>query len=341
MLPGPFSIAVDSTQSWPGVSASMPACTPEPIDDRVFTADSAPRSEVIRAAPDSATSSVGPNSAVDSNPDTGPNTGDSPLLMRVVPKGYPHIHRLIHNPSQPECLGKPPGPLIAAHPICPWEGSNDEVRPRWQLTHEGGNPVTKTPAHSATQHRIANNLAHSKPNLWRTLSTGYPQREDSGINPDTTATPKRFGDIGTAGEAVLARQHGQPAALDAQAKRCSVRLRGGCGPWHDGRREPHDRHGYACEDGSRGSWPGGGCSAGTSACSRRSPRSKVRAGTGRRRPMPEPEEKGKAEHPGPATRGRTIGTQQSRHTLVAADTAVAEVVVKLSPPILSSSTDSP
>ena len=65
--------------------------------------------------------------------DTGPNTGDSPSLMRVVPKGYPHIHRFIHNPSQPECLSEPAGPLFAAHPVGPREGSNDEVRPGWQL----------------------------------------------------------------------------------------------------------------------------------------------------------------------------------------------------------------
>ena len=47
-----------------------------------------------------------------------------------------------------------------------------------------------------------------------------------------------------------------------------LRRRARSGPYGDERRGCCDPHGCASADGSRGSWPGGGCSAGKSACSR-------------------------------------------------------------------------
>jgi len=52
--------------------------------------------------------------------------------------------------------------------------------------------------------------------------------------------------------------------------RC-VRPRARCAPCGDAPRGWRDRHACACADGSRGSWPGAGCSAGRCAWSRRSP----------------------------------------------------------------------
>jgi hypothetical protein len=66
---------------------------------------------------------------------------------------------------------------------------------------------------------------------------------------------------------VTSRKSSLPVSR-ADAGSTQVRRKGACGPWHGEQRGSPVRRGYACAAGTRGSAPGGGCSAGKYACSR-------------------------------------------------------------------------
>ena len=104
-------------------------------------------------------------------------------------------------------------------------------------------------------HRAGDDEAHLGTRVGRVLGSS----SDLGMDDDHGAAggagaAQDGGEIGRAAQAGSGREH-------------RVRPRACRDPWSAGRPGSHGRRGYACADGSRGSWPDGGCSVGTCACS--------------------------------------------------------------------------
>jgi hypothetical protein len=111
-----------------------------------------------------------------------------------------------------------------------------------------------------TYHAGADCLSDHQADL---AGTGILSRFGQQVDHDRTAARPAAslghrGEIGSGTQAVRGGQH-RRGRLRRTARR---------GPYDAGPAGWRVRRGFASADGSRGSWPGGGCSAGRSACSR-------------------------------------------------------------------------
>ena len=124
------------------------------------------------------------------------------------------------------------------------------------LSHQGTQPTADPVAdHRATDGR-ADDEAHADRAVTR-LRGGW-RRGRRAAAPGTTASSTAHG-----GTEVVGRRSRWRAGSTGCLRRTARR-----GPYACGRRGSRSRPGCACADGSRGSWRGGGCSAGRCACSR-------------------------------------------------------------------------
>ena len=137
----------------------------------------------------------------------------------------------------------------------------DTVR---QLTHACAHESPQDPLRTVPDHRIAHSLGHDKTDPRRLTRArvgrvGMHHHEMAARTRSAcSACPSEdCGEIGGGSQPMTPGQH-------ASSLRRTVRS-DPCGDEQPGSRA---RRGSACADGSRGSWPGGGCSAGTCACSR-------------------------------------------------------------------------
>lgn len=131
-------------------------------------------------------------------------------------------------------------------------------------------------AHPVPDDGVADGLAHDETRprrgvLGHAAGTGRIVAVRIQVNhqPPTTCAATaldRRGELGPAGEPGVGRQHGASRWVAG-----GIRPRGCRAPCAGARRRWRDRRGCACAAGNRASWPGGGCSAGKYACSRRLP----------------------------------------------------------------------
>src|SRR6478735_4816116 len=98
---------------------------------------------------------------------------------------------------------------------------------------------------------------------------------DDGARSAAAARADRLAERGTVGQAVIRGQH----RADLGPAGWVVRRRGSCGPCGGATTGSRGPHGCACADGTRAPCDGGGCSAGTYACSWASLHGVVRAVT--------------------------------------------------------------
>ena len=133
--------------------------------------------------------------------------------------------------------------------------------------------VSQSALHAVTGDGVPHGLADHEAHPRRLLRCRIGrQMRDDGARTAAAATTDRLTERGTVGQAVSRGQHradlGRPAA---------VRRRGSCGPCGGARTRSRGRRGCACAGGNRAPCDGGGCSAGTYACSRGSLHGVVRA----------------------------------------------------------------
>ena len=133
--------------------------------------------------------------------------------------------------------------------------------------------VTESALHAVAGHGVADGLADHEAHTHRSRSggslgsagsgTGCEEVDDEGARPRPPATAHRRPEGGGVAKPVGGGQHGagRPAAA-------GLRPPGSCGPCGGARTRSHGRRGCACAGGNRAPCDGGGCSAGTYACSR-------------------------------------------------------------------------
>jgi hypothetical protein len=125
-------------------------------------------------------------------------------------------------------------------------------------------PAALTVAHDRTAGALADHDTDT--GATGALLRAYPHGHAEVVG--TRARPcagHRF-DVPSTAEPRLTREHAATRRHTGRIRRTARR-----GPCGDGRRGSRGRRGCACAAGSRASWPGDGCSAGTYACSRGAP----------------------------------------------------------------------
>ena len=134
-------------------------------------------------------------------------------------------------------------------------------RQRSQLfAHQG----TQTASHPMPHDRIADLRRNDEPGAWRHLLPGRQQVDDQTPGAGTQTALDHRSEVCCGSQTGVCRQHDAATSGD----RAELRPRSRCGPCDDAQTESSDRRGCACADGSRGPWPGGGCSVERCACSR-------------------------------------------------------------------------
>ena len=181
--------------------------------------------------------------------------------------------------------------------------------------------VTKAAFHSIADHGVAHGPADHESHAGRLFTAGDPQVRDQrarrGPPPVAARPPECLG----IGEALCRGYHCRADGVHRPGRGARLRRRGSCGPCGGGWRESPGPRGCACAGGSRAPCAGGGCSAGTYACSRNFLRSTESAPVpgqsvpaqkfGRHRPPTDHDSHG---HAAPVDTGRPANGTRSRET---------------------------
>jgi len=150
---------------------------------------------------------------------------------------------------------------------CGWESPHHEHRRAGQRGNSRPCEMPQAPLHPVAGDRVADRLADHKPRL----GTGVLDRRDrvSGVDEQMQNHCARARPTTPAGRAREQARRGQSVVAVKHRERSSpVRPRACCDPCDGARTGWRGRRGYASAVESHGSCAGGGCSAGTCACSR-------------------------------------------------------------------------
>ena len=152
-----------------------------------------------------------------------------------------------------------------------WKSPDDHARPGRQPGQVRGYGVTQPAANQVAGRGRTDNPAHDESHDWHSCGPGSPgdrrrRLVDGNGDAPRPSTPaaKGSGEVRGPPHAVAGGKH---RCSGSPATRPLVRQTAACGPWTGGRRGCRGQRGCAYAAGTRGSWPGAGCSAGTSACS--------------------------------------------------------------------------
>jgi hypothetical protein len=182
--------------------------------------------------------------------------------------------------------------------------------------------VTKAALHAIADNGVAHGPADHEPHSRWLVTAGHPQVGDQRARrrtaPVSARPPERFG----IGEALCRGYHCRADRGHRPGRGARLRRRGSCGPCGGGWRGSPGPRGCACAGGSRAPCAGGGCSAGTYACSRnflsstesmRGPRAKSVPAQkfGRHRPPTDHDSHG---HAAPVDTGRPANGTRWRET---------------------------
>ncbi len=127
--------------------------------------------------------------------------------------------------------------------------------------------MPQPPAGLVAGHGVADHSANEEPSLCgrgRRIDAGLEEMDDENTTSRAPSASQYRGELVTVPQSRGSRQHVRPTTPG--------------GPWRAGRRGSRGPRGCACAAGSRVFWHGGGCSAGTCACSRRLPLEESRHG---------------------------------------------------------------
>jgi len=128
--------------------------------------------------------------------------------------------------------------------------------------------VTEAAFHAIADYGVAHGAAHHEPHAGRLVAVGGPQVRDQGARRGSPPMPARPSERLRIGEALRRGYHCRADGVHRPGRGARLRRRGSCGPCGGGWRGSPGPHGCACAGGNRAPCAGGGCSAGTYACSR-------------------------------------------------------------------------
>jgi hypothetical protein len=185
-------------------------------------------------------------------------TGGSGIRASV---SFPYRNPAQHDSQQPVqvlcqgCRGRTRQPGVRA---------DNHVNTVRQLTYPRAHESPQDPLRTVPDHRVADSLGDDKtdPRRLTRARVGRVGMHHHELVARTRSAcsacpPEDCGEISGGSQPMTPRQH-------APSLRRTVRS----DPFGDEQPGWRGRRGSACADGSRGSWPGDGCSAGTCACSR-------------------------------------------------------------------------
>ena len=188
------------------------------------------------------------------------------------PSGSPRPPASRHRPAGPSQCGVEIGcQLVVRGGARGRKSPDDHARPGRQPGQVRGYGVTQPAANQVAGRGRADGPAHDESHDWHSCGPGSPgdrrrRLVDGNNDAPRASTPaaKGSGEVRGPPHAVAGGKH---RCSGSPATRPLVRQTAACGPWTGGQRECRDQRGCACAAGTRASWPGAGCSAGTSACS--------------------------------------------------------------------------
>ena len=188
------------------------------------------------------------------------------------PSGSPRPPASRHRPAGPSQCGVEIGcQLVVRGGARGRKGPDDHARPGRQPGQVRGYGVTQPAANQVAGRGPTDGPAHDETHDWHSCGPGSPgdrrrRLVDGNNDAPRASTPaaKGSGEVRGPPHAVAGGKH---RCSGSPATRPLVRQTAACGPWTGGQRECRDQRGCACAAGTRASWPGAGCSAGTSACS--------------------------------------------------------------------------